>query len=73
MDAAPYMVVVPGSALFQPWTLVTSVFVETTIFEVCQKFGRSVIMFLILVLSVHRLPTFCPRFTEIFGETVGKY
>ncbi|RDB28848.1 hypothetical protein Hypma_015796 [Hypsizygus marmoreus] len=32
-EAAQYMTVVPGSALFQPWTLVTSAFVETTIFE----------------------------------------
>ncbi|KAG5647783.1 hypothetical protein DXG03_008506 [Asterophora parasitica] len=31
--AADYMTVVPGSALFHPWTLVTSMFVETTIFE----------------------------------------
>jgi len=32
-EAADYMTVVPGSALFHPWTLVTSLFVETTIFE----------------------------------------
>ena len=34
-EASQYMTLVPGSALFQPWTLVTSVFVETTVFEVC--------------------------------------
>jgi len=30
---APYLTVVPGSSLFYPWTFVTSVFVETSIFE----------------------------------------
>ncbi|KAF8078883.1 putative PDUPA2 [Lyophyllum atratum] len=32
-EAAQYMTVVPGSALFYPWTLVTSMFVETTLLE----------------------------------------
>lgn len=35
-EANQYMTVVPGYALFHPWTLVTSVLVETTIFEVSQ-------------------------------------
>ena len=30
----PYLTLVPGSSLFYPWTLFTSVFVETTIYEV---------------------------------------
>ncbi|KAJ7103346.1 eukaryotic integral membrane protein-domain-containing protein [Mycena belliarum] len=30
---APYLTVVPGSSLFYPWTFVTSVLVETSIFE----------------------------------------
>lgn len=33
-DALPYLVLVPGSSLFYPWTFVTSALVETTIFEV---------------------------------------
>lgn len=33
---SPYLVVVPGSSLFYPWTFVTSCLVETSIFEVCQ-------------------------------------
>ncbi|KAG6814109.1 hypothetical protein H0H92_002104 [Tricholoma furcatifolium] len=33
LEAADWMLVVPGSALFHPWTLVTSMFVETTIIE----------------------------------------
>jgi hypothetical protein len=37
-EAADYMTVVPGSTLFHPWTLVTSVCVETTIFEASQTF-----------------------------------
>ncbi|GLB35903.1 putative eukaryotic integral membrane protein (DUF1751) [Lyophyllum shimeji] len=32
-QAAQYMTVVPGSALFYPWTLVTSMFVETSLLE----------------------------------------
>ncbi|KAG6910535.1 hypothetical protein DXG01_009954 [Tephrocybe rancida] len=32
-EAADWMLVVPGTALFHPWTLVTSMFVETTVFE----------------------------------------
>ncbi|KAJ6575300.1 eukaryotic integral membrane protein-domain-containing protein [Mycena capillaripes] len=31
--ATPYLTVVPGSSLFYPWTFVTSVLVETSIFE----------------------------------------
>lgn len=33
-EAARYMTLVPGSALYAPWALFTSAFVETTIFEV---------------------------------------
>jgi hypothetical protein len=33
-EAVQYMLIVPGSALYAPWTLLTSAFVETTIFEV---------------------------------------
>ena len=44
-DAAsplPYLTLVPGSSLFYPWTFLTSVFVETTIYEVrCHTLGRT--------------------------------
>ncbi|EMD41912.1 hypothetical protein CERSUDRAFT_110469 [Gelatoporia subvermispora B] len=30
---APYLVLIPGSSLFYPWTLLTSAFVETTVIE----------------------------------------
>jgi hypothetical protein len=30
-----YLTLVPGTSLFYPWTFLTSVFVETTIYEVC--------------------------------------
>ena len=33
-EAAHYMAIVPGSAFYAPWTLLTSAFVEPTIFEV---------------------------------------
>ncbi|CAL1695007.1 unnamed protein product [Somion occarium] len=32
-DALPYLVLVPGSSIFYPWTFVTSALIETTIFE----------------------------------------
>ncbi|KAJ7631144.1 putative PDUPA2 [Roridomyces roridus] len=32
-DSTPYLNVVPGSSIFYPWTFVTSVLVETSIFE----------------------------------------
>ncbi|TBU49924.1 eukaryotic integral membrane protein [Dichomitus squalens] len=31
--SAPYLVLVPGSSIFYPWTFLTSAFVESTIFE----------------------------------------
>jgi hypothetical protein len=34
LEATLYMTLVPGAALYSPWTLVTSSFVETTVFEV---------------------------------------
>src|SRR6266849_9679349 len=30
-----YLTLVPGSSLFYPWTFITSVFVDTTIYEFC--------------------------------------
>jgi hypothetical protein len=32
---AAYLVLIPGSSLFYPWTLVTSALVETNLVEVC--------------------------------------
>jgi membrane associated rhomboid family serine protease len=37
-EATRYMTLVPGSALYAPWTLFTSAFVETSIFEVSINF-----------------------------------
>lgn len=34
LKASQYMLLVPGTAVYAPWTLLTSAFVETTIFEV---------------------------------------
>ena len=33
-SAFPYLVLVPGSSLWYPWTIITSSFVEVTIIEV---------------------------------------
>ena len=32
--SAPFLVLIPGSSIFYPWTFLTSVFVETTFIEV---------------------------------------
>ncbi len=32
--SAPYLVLIPGSSLFYPWTFLTSAFVESSIIEV---------------------------------------
>ena len=37
-EATLYMTLVPGAVIYSPWTLVTSSFVETTIFEVGDHF-----------------------------------
>jgi hypothetical protein len=34
-DPGPYLTLIPGSSLFYPWTFFFSVFVETSIYEVC--------------------------------------
>ena len=38
--SAPYLVLVPGSCLFYPWTFLTSAFVESTIIEVWIAFAE---------------------------------
>lgn len=38
-EAARYMTLVPGSALYAPWTLFTSAFIETSTFEVSVTFS----------------------------------
>ena len=38
LEAVLYMTLVPGAAMYSPWTLVTAPFVETTIFEVGADF-----------------------------------
>ena len=34
-EAAPYLLLVPASSLFHPWTFLTSALIETSIMEVC--------------------------------------
>ena len=38
-EAARYLILVPGSALYAPWTLFTSALVETSVIEVSVKFS----------------------------------
>lgn len=71
-EAADYMTVVPGSALFHPWTLVTSMFVETTVFEVCQLwnlFRHTISEF----MPVHCIHDICPSLAEIPRKIMGKH
>lgn len=43
--AAPYLILVPGTSMFYPWSLLTAGLVETTLVEVCDlpvfTFGRA--------------------------------
>ncbi|KAF7307091.1 Eukaryotic integral membrane protein [Mycena indigotica] len=51
---APYLVLVPGSSLFYPWTFVTSALVETSIFE--------------LVLSLATMPLSLRYLERLWGS-----
>ncbi len=68
--SAPYLVLIPGSSLFYPWTLLTSAFAETSIIEVRATYidVRDCILTCILA---HIYPT---RYTRVFalpGEALG--
>ena len=70
-EAAPYITMVPASALFHPWTLVISALVETSLMEV-----RSHHLFIIstwLIISAHCNSNFCTRISKIFRTPVGKH
>ena len=43
-EATYYLTLVPGSALYAPWTLFTSAFVETSIFEVSTNFSQIILI-----------------------------
>jgi hypothetical protein len=71
-EAARYMTLVPGSALYAPWTLFTSAFVETSIFEVNDTFSSnfnhpdtSAIVYCIFSLR--------PSCSEVLGAPMGKH
>ena len=36
--AAPYLILVPGTSIFYPWSLLTAGLVETNLIEVCDLF-----------------------------------
>lgn len=60
----PYLTLVPGTSLFYPWTFFTSVFVETTIYEVCchphSQPNHSSDATFIARLHAHRHPSLSP-------------
>ncbi|KAJ7040429.1 eukaryotic integral membrane protein-domain-containing protein [Mycena alexandri] len=50
--STPYLTVVPGSSLFYPWTFVTSVLVETSIFEYLERLWGSIETLKFIAVSV---------------------
>lgn len=72
-EAAHYMTIVPGSAFYAPWTLLTSAFVEPTIFEVNIASMFFVGEFLFTQTSaVHRFNNLCSPVPQIPGTPVGQ-
>lgn len=70
--SAPYLVLVPGSSVFYPWTFVTSAFVETTIFEVSAS--DRVRIRILLTLMTASIVTACnTSVPPISGEAVGRH
>ena len=68
--SVPYLVLVPGSSLFYPWTFVTSALVETTVLEVrhsrmSQESGTHAHAAAFLHFARYT------SLTSIFGEAVG--
>ncbi|KAI9444852.1 DUF1751-domain-containing protein [Lactarius indigo] len=75
----PYLTVVPGSSLFYPWTFFTSVFIETSIFELiltlviippCLRYlerlwgGVETIKFIAAVVTFSNIIAFCVNWIE---------
>jgi hypothetical protein len=63
----PFLTLVPGSSLFYPWTFFTSVFVETSVYEVrrhlCFKPNTTYNTILQLVFTLIAIPP-CLRYLE---------
>jgi membrane associated rhomboid family serine protease len=68
-EVAPYITMVPGSAVFYPWTVITSAFVETSLMEV-----RFALFFVTTRLNVivHCDANFCSRISKISRTLMGK-
>lgn len=72
-EAAHYMTIVPGSAFYAPWTLLTSAFVEPNIFEVSVTgMSPAVKLLFTQTLAVYRLNNFCSPVSQIPGTLMGK-
>ena len=72
LEATLYMTLVPGTALYAPWTFLTSAFVETTVFEVRDIMFRCC-AHADLVLSVYCIIDICPCCSQIPGTTLGQH
>ncbi len=67
--SAPYLVLVPGSSLFYPWTFLTSAFVETTIIEVSLWVYLWRLFLTCIPACVH--PPCYTRLSALLGATMG--
>lgn len=67
--SVPYLVLVPGSSLFYPWTFVTSAFVETSVFEVCIQSFKAGVFTHWYTAIVH--PPCDTSLSTILGATMG--
>ena len=72
-EAARYMTLVPGSALYAPWALFTSAFVETSIFEVGNNISSDFQSFSYVVTIVHCIDSLRPGCSELPGAPMGKH
>lgn len=68
----PYLVLIPGTSFFYPYTFFTSAFVETTLIEVCARPRRNVFTTSDLTtVLVDCYAYLCSCISEIFGTTLG--
>lgn len=71
LEAAQYMTMAPGWVIYSPWSIFTSVFVETTIFEV------GFVSFCLLIPNsfqpVYCINDLCPTISQVSRKVVGKH
>ena len=72
---APYLILVPGTSIFYPWSFLTAGLVETSLIEVCDLFGFAVSHHLALpqlVVTILFIPPSLRYFERLWGtaETI---